>query len=91
MIPTLLKESFDRYVEYGIPTGDFLKSVLENDLMGAFGRADILNRVILFDICVYVYNELPRECHGSREAVKNWLARDWTEIRKKRNERNVTE
>lgn len=75
MIPQHLKESFDRYVNHGIPCGDFLMAVLENNLMGAFGRADDFNRVILFDICEYVYNEMPAGCHGSKEDVKHWLAK----------------
>lgn len=86
MIPSHLKESFDEYVSLGIPTGDFLRAVLENDLMEAFGRADDNNREIMFDICCYVYNEIPAGCHGSKQAVKDWLARDWTEARNKRRE-----
>ena len=73
-IPTNVKESLQRYAKQRIPTGDFLRAVLENDLMEAVGRADDFNRYRLFDICSYVYNEMPMSCHGSKEDVKNWLA-----------------
>ena len=66
-------DSLDRYVTHGIPTGGFLEAVLCNDLMESFGRADSDNRFALFDICRYVYNELPGGCHGSPERVRAWL------------------
>lgn len=70
-----IKASLDRWVSIGCPTGDFLKAVLCNDLMGAMGRADDDNRRDLFAICAYVYNELPGDCHGSPEIVKAWYER----------------
>jgi len=65
--------SLKRYVDQRIPTGGFLQSVLENDLMMAFGRADIENRNSLFEIASYIYNELPASCHGSPVIVQEWL------------------
>lgn len=73
MIPLELKESLDRYVMHRVPTGNFLCAVLANNLMEAFGRADINNRYLLFDICSYVYNEIPVNCYGSEEKVNAWL------------------
>ena len=69
-----IKEAIDRYVAIGCPCGDFLTAVLSNDLMDAFGMADEDNRFALFDICSYVYNIIPSNCHGSRKAVKDWIA-----------------
>ena len=66
-------ESLDRYVTEGIPTGGFLEAVLCNDLMESFGHADMYNRSTLFEICDYIYNELPALCHGSPEKVRAWL------------------
>ena len=74
MLPINLKESLQRYVEHRIPPGDFLRAVLENDLMEAIGRADDINRFYLHDICSYVYNKMPLSCHGNKENVKEWLA-----------------
>lgn len=68
-------ESLDRYVNHGIKPGGFLEAVLANDLMESFGRADMGNRLSLFDILSYVYNELPANCHGSYEMVNSWMER----------------
>lgn len=69
------KASLDRYVKDKIPTGDFLQAVLENNLFNAFGRADDENRKDLREIIRYIYHELPGDCWGSPEKVKNWLKR----------------
>jgi hypothetical protein len=68
------KETIDNYVKHKIPTGDFLRAVLENNLMEAMGRADELSRLELYDICYYIYNNAPISCHGSPEKVKKWLS-----------------
>jgi len=62
-------------VEDKIPTGGFLRSVLANDLMEAFGRADIYNRKVMFDICSYIHNHMPMTSWGSYEIVDEWLKR----------------
>lgn len=72
-IPPRTIDALDRYVEHRIPTGGFLQAVLENDLFAAMGKADVYNRQSLFDIVEYIYNELPRACWGSPDAVKAWL------------------
>ena len=66
-------DSLKRYVEQGIPTGGFLEAVLSNNLMEACGRADEENAATLFQICAYIYNELPAPCHGSPAKVSAWL------------------
>ena len=68
-------DSLDRYAKDGIPPGGFLTAVLENDLMGAMGRADLGNRAALREITGYVYNELPHECHGYKGVVAEWCER----------------
>ena len=73
MIPEYTTDSLKRYVEQGIPTGDFLRAVLSNDLMEAMGRADENNRAALWDICCYVYNEMPSTSHGSPQRVDEWI------------------
>jgi len=60
------------YAKGQYPTGDFLRAVLENDLMQAFGRADETSLKCLKDIAMFVYNEMPINCHGSKEIVKQW-------------------
>jgi hypothetical protein len=66
--------TLERYVDNRIETGSFLRSVLENDLLGACEKADHVNQVILWNTVNYIYNELPRTCWGSPEKVSNWLS-----------------
>lgn len=68
-----IKASLDRYAADGVPTGDFLRAVLSNDLKGAIGRADEQNLADLFEIVDYVYNDMPMACQGSPEKVEAWL------------------
>lgn len=69
-------DAMDRYGQHHIPLGDFLTAVMANDLMAAIGRADDDNRQVLWNICGYVYNELPSQCHGSPAIVEAWLMRE---------------
>lgn len=73
MISQHLIDSLDRYVQHRIPPGGFLTSVLENNLVGAVGKADFENQRNLVAICDYVYNQLPSTCWGSKEKVREWL------------------
>jgi hypothetical protein len=75
-VPSHTIGGLDRYVEHHIEPGSFLRCVLENDLRGAMGHADSINRFALFDIVAYVYNCCPYDCWGSREAVEKWLERE---------------
>ena len=61
------------YVLHGIPTGDFLRAVLSNDLEEAYGQADDFNTMAMFEIVHYVVNHVPRQAHGSREAYASWV------------------
>lgn len=72
-LPTVTKDSLQLYVESRCHPGGFLFAVLSNDLMGAMDRADDHNREALFEICQFIYNELPNGCHGSPMAVARWL------------------
>lgn len=73
MIPAHTKGALDRYVNHGLLPGDFLMSVLTNDLFGAVARADSANRAALPEICSYVYNELPSDCWGSPDKVDRFI------------------
>ena len=70
-----MKEAIDQYAEQGQPLGDFLTALLANDLMEALGRADDGNRRDIFQLCMYVYNEIPSLSHGSYAIVKAWIAK----------------
>ena len=73
MIPQRIKDSLDRYIIHRIPTGGFLRAVLENNLKESFARADDENLKCMFEIVNYCYNEIPSICWGSPEKVKAWL------------------
>lgn len=72
-LPVHMQDSFRLYIEKGIPGGSFMTAVLSNDLKGAFGRADDINRARMFDTVAFLVNEAPIGCHGSPEHVKDWI------------------
>lgn len=64
-----------RYLAYGLPTGDFIRAVLENNLIEAFSRADDDNRQKMVHWASAMCNAMPSKSWGSPEAVKTWIAR----------------
>lgn len=74
-LPEHMQEGMKLYIENGIEPGSFLMAVLENNLMEAFGRADHINQERIRDYCSFLYNEAPRNCHGSPEIVDAWINR----------------
>lgn len=73
LCPLRVQSSLEGY-KRGLPTGDFLRAVLENDLNGAITRADDVNIHALPHIVAYVGEKLPAISWGSPDAVKRWLA-----------------
>ena len=69
-IPPFVKESIDLYVSEGIPPGGFVTAVLENNLMGAFNKADLANQRAIGHIVAYLYNDVPYGVWGSPEKVQ---------------------
>lgn len=74
-IPEHMRQAVTDYVENGIPPGGFLRAVLANNLVEAFGRADDINSMHMEDWANLVHWELPSDCHGSEAIVDAWLAR----------------
>jgi hypothetical protein len=72
-IPPHTLETLRNYIEHGVPTGGFLYSVLSDSLFGAFGKADNINRDALADIVMFIFNNAPASCHGSKQHVDDWL------------------
>ena len=71
-IPARMMGGLQHWIEDGIPPGDFLYSVLCNDLMKACQAADDENLDNLPAYAAYLYNEAPSQCHGSPEKVRAW-------------------
>lgn len=69
----LLKASVLRYANERVPTGDFLRAVLENNLWIAMRRADSDSQRNLLAICDYVCDAIPSNIWGSPEAVRAHL------------------
>ena len=68
--------ALERYIERGLPVGDFLTGVLENDLFKACSHADSNNKRNLPAFVGYLYNKAPQGCWGSKENVRTWIAHD---------------
>jgi hypothetical protein len=60
------------FVTTGSLPGGFLRAVLKNDLMEAVAQADSENLAALKDICLFIHNHIPADCHGSLENVNTW-------------------
>ncbi len=67
------KKTITDYVDRGVPMGHFLNAVFANDLFGAFGRADDINKILIGQYVIFIYNYCPMGCHGSYEKLKNWI------------------
>jgi len=68
-----MMEGLKRYLEEGIEPGNFLYSLLSNDLQHTFAHADEQNSVKLKQWVQWCYNELPVSAWGSPERVDEWM------------------
>ena len=62
-----------RYYERGIPPGDFLCAVINNDLREACGRADDVNKNRLFNYMMWFYNNAPMGSWGRANAMEDYV------------------
>ena len=85
LAPLNVIESLERYRDEGVPTGDFLRAVLENNLCDSIGRADNYNLLALPDIVAWVYNRMPSSVWNSPEKYKAWIERKYKEREGRRN------
>lgn len=72
-IPSHLMGAIDRYIEHGLSPGGFLSAIIQNDLAGAFNRADSLSKEHIENIVTYFWNYVPDSCWGSPEAQRKWI------------------
>ena len=75
-VPDHMIDGLILYLTDRIEPGGFMLAFLENDLMGAMGRADNINRYHFFEIADFVYNHMPSNSHGNRDIVAAWLKGD---------------
>lgn len=72
LVPDHNRESIVWYIEKGRGLGSFLSAVVNNDLKGAFGRADDMNTACMRSIVAWLYNHAPHDCWGYSTAVDEW-------------------
>lgn len=68
-------QTINDFVLNGYPPGDFIGSILSNDLSGTFKNADDDNIKRVFALVSYCYNYLPMDAWGSIKKVDAWLSR----------------
>lgn len=73
-IPEYMQGGVERYILHGIPPGHFLSAILDNDLREACQRADMTNRVRIWEYVAFLYNYAPLGCWGYAGAVDDWCA-----------------
>lgn len=72
-IPEHMREAMLAYVHMGRLTGDFLRAVVSNDLIGAVGRANRQNLPLIPLYVYWFYNRAPAGCVGSPDIVRAWI------------------
>lgn len=82
-VPVHLRAAMVDYICWGIPTGDHLRAVIENDLRMAICHADEQSLAGLPATVAWWYNEAPSMCWGSNERRLRWIAahaRHWSKL-----------
>jgi hypothetical protein len=74
-LPDYMRGGLRRWIDHGIPPGDFLTALPSNDLRRTFEKADSTNQRRVLDYIKFLYSDAPRACWGSPEAVTEWEAR----------------
>lgn len=74
-LPAYMQGGMMRYMQLGIPPGDFLSAVLANQFLEAFIHADEDNTRHMKLYAAFLYNEAPYGSYGSVENFRSWIAR----------------
>ena len=72
-LPEHMRQGAEDYIERGYKPGSFLRAVLSNNLVEAFGHADGINLAYMHDWVKWLYNEAPSSCWGSERRVADWI------------------
>jgi len=71
-IPGSLIQGIENYLSSGILPGDFLKSVISNNLLNTYLYADENNIKVIAVCIIFFYNEAPPNSWGSKEKMQAW-------------------
>jgi hypothetical protein len=72
MLPEHCRDGMRDYIERGVLPGNFLCSVICNDLVNAAARADFINQNRLRDYAIFLHASAPHNSWGSPEALRRW-------------------
>ena len=72
-LPEHMRGGVERYIIHGLPPGDFLRAVLQNDFIGAFAQADDINIGNMRLWAMWLWNYAPRGSYGSPERYNEWV------------------
>ena len=72
-VPEHIRPGIIAYVEQGVPNGDFVTAVFENDLAKAVAYGDLVNLRALVEITRFVTWYAPPMCKGSPASVAAWV------------------
>lgn len=73
ILPTHMQHGAKDYIERGLPPGSFMRAVLENNFLEAFGRADQINTAFMRNWADWLYNHCPSTAKGTKERVDAWI------------------
>ena len=74
-VPKDFADSMYNYLVHGFSPGGFFTSVLANDFHSAIARSHPVNTVnSLKSLGGWILDCVPREAHGSYDAVSNWCS-----------------
>lgn len=79
-IPKEIQAGIDRFVAEGKADSPLILAIVSNDLIAAAGNGDDSDMKSLPVILRYCSNNIPADCWGTRERVKNWMV--WHEMKK---------
>jgi len=95
VIPSYTISDLMDYVKKGMNPGGFIRSILCNDLVGAYDKADHLNKPVIGKVVQLVYNRTPDDCWAggfrftkspfeiNKDIVKEWIKNGGTEGQKR--------
>lgn len=71
-VPHHMRDGYKLWIEHGIAPGSFGWAMITNDLTGAFGKADHVNKEHIGSTIAWFYNFAPSNCWGSVEKAHSW-------------------
>ena len=78
-VPVHMREAISNWIETASVhpgmMGSFLYALLTNDLMGVYANGDESNIDGMREWVMFLYNNAPSECYGSREKIICWHER----------------